>query len=130
MGPLQGRQAQGGCLSPSKCIMREVSFQAFSSQLRHVRSQAPCSHMTLPMQEAREQLDVAVAKLDAAGFETPDWEAAQHHWRLGRVLWDLGAMHHEAAKQAWLHAVGVEGPCQVRILASQQLHILISAARP
>jgi hypothetical protein len=86
--------------------------------------------MTLTMQEAREQLDIAVAKLDAAGFETPDWVAAQHHWRLGRAQWDLGAMHREAAKQAWINAVHVEGPCQVRVLESQQLHMLYIAARP
>ena len=67
----------------------------------------------LPFQEAREQLEAAVEKVESAGFETPDWEASQHEWRLGRILWDLGNAHHAAAKQAWMRAIAVEGPCQV-----------------
>ena len=67
-----------------------------------------------PVQEARAQLDTAVQRLGAAGFETPDWAAAQHQWRLGQVLWELGEAHHDAAKAAWMQAIAVEGPCQVR----------------
>ena len=67
----------------------------------------------LGAQEARRQLETAVEKAEEAGFETPDWEVAQHSWRLGRALWELGPAHHAAAKQAWTRAVTIEGPCQV-----------------
>ena len=66
-----------------------------------------------PVQEARTQLDTAVQRLETAGFETPDWAAAQHQWRLGQVFWELGDAHHDAAKAAWMQAIAVEGPCQV-----------------
>lgn len=69
--------------------------------------------MAHALQEARHQLEIAVKKAEGVGFETPDWEVAQHSWRLGRVLWELGPAHNASAKQAWTRAVTVEGPCQV-----------------
>ena len=73
-----------------------------------------CTDWGWYVQEARAQLGTAVQRLGAAGFETPDWAAAQHQWRLGQVLWELGDAHHGAAKAAWMQAIAVEGPCQVR----------------
>lgn len=80
-----------------------------------------CADWAWPTQEARAELDTAVKRLQAARFETPDWAAAQHQWRLGQVLWELGDAHHDAAKAAWMQAIAVKGPCQVwqhRLIAS------------
>ena len=72
-----------------------------------------CADWAWPAQEARAELDTAVQRLKAARFETPDWAAAQHQWRLGQVSWGLGDAHHDVAKAAWMQAITIEGPCQV-----------------
>ena len=94
-------------------VLRVTASTHINVSLQIVASAGITVQTGLGLQEARCHMEIAVNKGQAAGFETPDWEVAQHSWRLGRVLWELGPARYAGAKQAWTRAVAVEGPCQV-----------------
>ncbi len=42
------------------------------------------------MQTARHHLQLALEAAEAEGSSVTEWEIAEHHYKLGRVLWAMG----------------------------------------
>lgn len=50
------------------------------------------------LQPAKEHLEMAVEEASQQGSAVTDWELAEHHYRLGRVLWAIGGLDRHQAK--------------------------------
>lgn len=71
------------------------------------------------MQTARTHLEKALAVAEREGCSVTDSEIADHHFRLGRVLWDMGGSARTDPRQARAHfeAASLEdNDCQVQAL--------------
>ena len=42
------------------------------------------------MQTAKHHLQLALESAEAEGSSVTEWEIAEHHYKLGRVLWAMG----------------------------------------
>ena len=49
-------------------------------------------------QTAKQHLQLALEAAAAVGSSVTEWEIAEHHYKLGRVLWELGG---DDRQQAW-----------------------------
>jgi hypothetical protein len=51
-------------------------------------------------QTARQHLRLALEAAEAEGSSVTEWEIAEHHYKLGRVLWAMGD---GPQKEVWAH---------------------------
>ena len=55
------------------------------------------------LQTARTHLEKALGEAEKEGCSVTDSEIAEHHYKLGRILWTMGGKAREDPKQARAH---------------------------
>ena len=94
-----------------------------------IRSQYWCciarlSNAVVPVQTAKDHLEKALKEASREGCAVTEAELAEHHYKLGRILWTMGGNMRDDPTMARSHfeaASKEECDSQVSLLALQRL---------